>query len=230
MTPASRKPRRLFLMCLAGLLVVLSGWIAIDLFGRRTRSLRDFNSSEVARLDTAMWRSYYAKQRLPLFFLLTDLLRKEYHLPWWRSQWVAYQAAKAAFVFKAGRSRNDYEKALPYLRGFYGAISGVSDAPFDVDRAAKLELEWWIVHRERERHSTEYLPKLLAETAAVMYHLPYEALLEHGKLRAEAMRIRDVQAATGKVTEQDWTQIGSLLDKSWLSLWQAVNAKQTGAR
>jgi len=231
MTPASRKRRRLVLACVAGFFVVLAGWAALDLFGHSTRSLRDFNPSEVARLDTAMWRSYYAKQRIPLFFQLTELLRKEYHLPWLRSQWVAYQAAKAAFVFKEGRNRNDYEKALPYLRGFYSAISASSDEPFDINRAAEFELEWWIVHREREKHSPEDLPKLLAQTSAVMYHMPYEPLLEHGKLRAEAMQIRDNQAPAGGVTEQDWTQIGSLLNKSWRSLWQAVNAnKPVGSR
>lgn len=126
MTPASRKPRRLVLAYVAGFLIVLSGWVALDLFGQRTQSLRDFDPREVARLDTAMWRSYYGKQRLLLFFQLTELLRKEYHLPWLRSQWVSYQAAKAAFVFKEGRTRNDYEKALPYLRAFYSAISAIA--------------------------------------------------------------------------------------------------------
>jgi hypothetical protein len=170
MIPASSKRRRLFLSGIAGLLAILSSWAAADLFSRRAQSLRDFNPSEVARLDTTMWRSYYAKQHLPLYFQLTELLRKEYHLPWLRSQWVAYQAAKAAFVFKEGRSRNDYEKALPHLRDFYSAISAISDDPFDMNRAAELELEWWIVHREREKHSPEDLPRLLAQTAAVMYH------------------------------------------------------------
>jgi len=227
MTPPSRKRGRLFVLGLAGLLVILSSWAAVDLFSRRTRSLRDFDPGEMARLDTAMWRSYYAKQRLLLFFQLTELLRREYHLPWLESQWIGYQAAKAAFVFKEGRSRNDYEKALPHLRSFYGAISASSNDPFDINRAAKLELEWWIVHREREKHSPEDLPRLLAQTSAVMYHMPYEPLLEHGKLRAAAMTIRDDQAASGGVTEQDWSKIGSLLDRSWRSLWQAVNSNKS---
>ena len=134
--------------------MVLSGWSALDLLGSRARSLRDFNPGEVARLDTAMWRSYYAKQRLPLFFQLTELLRKEYHLPWLRSQWVAYQAAKAAFVFKEGRTEPTTRRLAlsTWLLWRHSAISG---EPFDVDRAAKLELEWWIVHREREKHSPE---------------------------------------------------------------------------
>jgi hypothetical protein len=35
------------------------------------------------------------------------------------------------------------------------------------------------VHREREKDSPEDLPKLLAQTSAVMYHMPYKPLLEH---------------------------------------------------
>jgi len=222
--PPSTKSRGVLLGCVVSLSVALIAWVALDLYGHRQENLRDFNPREVARLDTAMWRSYYAKQRVALFFHLTELLRKEYHIPWLRSQGVAYQAAKAAFVFKEGRARNDYEQALPYLRRFYSAISSVSDAPFDAERAARLELEWWIVHRERARHAPGDLPRLLAETAAVMYHVPHEMLLEHGKLRAEAMRIRDARAQAGEVSEQDWSQIANLLDKSWHSLWQAVNA------
>ena len=226
MPPACRKPRRLVLACIAGFLIVLSGWVALDLFGQRTHSLRDFDPRGVARLDTAMWRSYYAKQRMLLFFQLTELLGREYRLPWLRSQWVGYQAAKAAFVFKEGPTRSDYEMALPYLLTFYGAISAVSDDPFDMNRAAELELEWWIVHREREQHSPEDLPRLLAQTSAAIYRMPYEPLLEHGKLRAAAMQIRDSQATAGGVTEKDWSEIGNLLDQSWRSLWKAVNASK----
>src|SRR5262245_7912638 len=81
----------------------LSVWASLDLRGRHTRSIRDFNPNEVTRLDTAMWRSCYAKQRLLLFFELTELPRKEYHLGWLHSRWVAAQAAKGAFVFKEDR-------------------------------------------------------------------------------------------------------------------------------
>ena len=70
-----------------------------------------------------------------------------------RSNVVAYRAAHAAFVFKDGHERAEYERALPDLVEFYTALRGVSDTPFDVDEAARRELEWWIVHRERDRHA-----------------------------------------------------------------------------
>jgi hypothetical protein len=208
------------------LVVLVAGiaWAAIDLYAPRTSKLKGFNPDEVARLETAMWRSYYQKQRLKLFTELTELLRTQYNLPLLRSNTVAYQASKAAFVFKGGRSRADYEKALPNLVDFYSAIHKVSDINFDVNRAAQLELEWWIVHRERKKHAAGDLDMALAVLPAEIYQTPVEQMMEHARLRAEAMTIRDNQAEAGGVSEEDWKKIEELLRASWASLSKAVNA------
>ncbi len=198
-------------------------WIGIDLLAPRQASLRAFDAKEVARLETAMWRSYYDKERLALFGQLAELLRKQYRLPLLRSNAVAYQAAKAAFVFKEGRGRSGYEKALPNLVNYYGAIQAVSDIEFDVDQVAKLELEWWIIHRERDKYSREDLDRSLAELPAAIYQMPVEKFAEHARLRAEAMLIRDQNAEQGGVSEADWQRIDELLQAAWQSLHQAVN-------
>ena len=209
---------------LAAVVVVAAlAWVSFDLYGPRSTSLRRFNADEVARLETAMWRSYYDQQRLRLFNQLAELLRTQYRLPFLRSNRVAYQAARAAFVFKQGHSRADYEKALPNLISFYSAVRRVSDVPFDVDRAARLELEWWIVHRERARHAPGELERALAELPAEVYRVPSDRLMEHARLRAEAMIIRDTKAEAGGVTEADWARIDELLRASWQSLLRAVN-------
>jgi len=44
---------------------------------------------------------------------------------------------------------------------------------------SQLELEWWIIHRERERHEPGDLARALAELQAEVYQLPVERLLEH---------------------------------------------------
>jgi hypothetical protein len=172
---------------------------------------------------TAMWRSYYCRERLRLFAQLAELLRTQYRLPFWRSNAVAYRAAKAAFVFKGGRGRPDYERALPDLVGFYESIREVADTDFDTGRAARLELEWWIVHRERKRHAPGDLDRALADLAAELYRVPAERLSEHARLRAAAMEIRDTKAEQGGVTEDDWRRIDELLHDSWRSLHRAVN-------
>jgi len=173
-----------------------------------------------------MWRSYYSRERVKLFRELAELLRTQYRLPLLRSNAVAYRAAKAAFVFKDGRSRADYERALPDLVSFYQSIRAVSDTDFDVERAARLELEWWIVHRERRRHGPEDLPRALADLQAEIFRVPAERFAEHAHLRAEAMEIRDTKADEGGVTEEDWRRIDELLHRSWRSLHAAANSER----
>ena len=218
-----RKRSRIRRIILA-ILVVVVGYAAFDLFGPRSARMRAFDSNEVARLETAMWRSYYDREKLKLYTQLTELLQTQYNLPYVRSNAVAYQASRAAFVFKDGHNRAEYEKALPYLESFYNSIRKVSDIPFDVGRAARLELEWWIIHRERKSHAPGDLDRALAELPAEIYGVPAERMMEHARLRAEAMTIRDTKAEAGGVTEEDWAKIDELLHASWRSLSEAINS------
>ena len=203
--------------------VLVAIWIALDIYTPHKVDIRDFDADEVARLDTAMWRSYYSRQRLKLYTELTELLEKQYKLNFWRRQLMAFRAAKAAFVFKDGKNRTDYEKALPDLEKFYADIREISTTGFDAKRAAQLELEWWIVHRERKGYRPGDLSKALAETAAAIYNIPPENFKEHADLRAEAMDIRDTKAEQGGVNEEDWARIDDLLHRSWRSLHDAIN-------
>lgn len=218
----SRKKLVLTIVGIAAATIV--AWVVFDLYAPRTAHLREFDPDEVARLETAMWRSYYERQRLRLFEELSELVRTQYNMPLVRSNQVAYYGANAAFVFKKGKQRSDYEKALPDLVKFYQSVRNMSDIPFDVDRAARLELEWWIIHRERAKHAPGELERALAELQAEIYGIPVERLMEHGRLRAEAMTIRDTKAETGGVTEADWAKIDELLHQSWRSLSVAVKS------
>lgn len=217
-----RRKLKIAVRILAAVLALLIGGALYDLYYPRTTHLREFDSNEVARLETAMWRSYYEKQRLRLFNQLTELLRSQYHMTPVKSNVVAYYASHAAFVFKDGKERADYEKALPDLIKFYSYLHHMSDIDFDVYKTAKLELEWWIIHRQRAQHAPEDLARALAELQAEIYRVPVDRVMEHGRLRAEAMTIRDTKAEQGGVTEADWAKINELLKQSWSSLAQAV--------
>lgn len=212
------------LFVLAVILLGFGAWAALDLWKPVSTSLRQFDPEEVARLETDMWRSYYAKKRIPLFNQLANLLRRQYRLPLLRSYLVAFHGAKAAFIFKDGTGRADYERALPDLVAYYAAIRRVSDTPFDLNRAARLELEWWIAHRERDAHPAGDLDRILAELPAEIYGVSVNRFTEHAKYRAEAMLLRDRLAEQEQVSDADWQRIHDLLIQSWRSLWNAVNA------
>ncbi len=54
------------------LLMMGVGGVLYDLYRPVRSSLREFDTKEVARLETAMWRSYYDKERLILFGQLSE--------------------------------------------------------------------------------------------------------------------------------------------------------------
>jgi hypothetical protein len=213
---------------LVGLVLAGAGWAA----GRIARGparvdIRAFEPDEVARLETAMWRSYYDRRRLPLFGQLVALLRGQFRLSPARSLAVAYLAARAAAVFQVGRGHADHQRALPYLERYYDAILAVSETPFGAARAARLELDWWIVHRETAERAgaPDELERALAELAAELYQVPVERLGVHAERRAEAMTIRDRRAQQpGGVVEADWDRIQSLLRLAWRALATELRA------
>jgi hypothetical protein len=219
---ASRNRRWRFAILLSAV-VLLAGWVSIDLWAPWHSSLRNFDGHGVARLETAMWRSYYDRHSVRLFSELSQLLRKQYHVPFWRSYVGAYHAARAAVVFQAGHNRAEYERALPDLESFYALIRQGSDVPFDVEKVARLELEWWIVHREPTQYAPGELERALADLQSEIYRQPPEWFTSHAKTRAEAMLLRDAGAAAGAVSESNWDRIGELLDTSWVSLQKAVS-------
>lgn len=177
------KKRNWILLLLTGLIA----WIVIDLLFPFKTNIAKIDPVETASLEGKMWRSYYEKKPVKLFFQSAKLMRKEFHFPLWQSFHVAYYPAKAAFVFKDAKNRVDYEKALPYLKKYYRMINDISEKSFDSDSAARTELEWWIIRREREKHPPGEWEQWLALTASVMYHLPAKQFSDYAHLRVEAM-------------------------------------------
>src|SRR5450755_1653004 len=203
--------------------VVALLWLMLDVGIPRRHSMRDFNPHVVAQLETDMWRSYYDHHPLELYVELARLLRSQYHLSVTRSCLAAYRAAHAAVVFQRGKNRPDYQQALPGIVAYYSLIRAGSDVPFDPRQAARLELEWWIIHRQRaRRHAPGDLAESLATLQAEIYGQPAYRFIEHGQARADAMGLRDQRAESGRVTDADWKRIQDLLDRSWVSLKSAI--------
>lgn len=206
-----------------GVLLMLLSWVFVDLFVPQQHSIRAFDPKEVAQLETDMWRSYYDKNPALLFWQLARGLRQQFHAPFWRSFTLGFQATKAAFVFKKGKARTDYQKTLPDLIAYYEAIQTLSADSFNVPKVANLELEWWIVHRQREQYSYDDLADALVQTSAALYNQPAPPFVTYGRLRADAMRLCDeVRYHPGGATEADWQRINLELRQAWGSLHTVV--------
>lgn len=201
------------------LLTLLGIWIATDLWIPRHHDLRQFNPIAIGILETKMWRSYYEKKPLLLFWQSAQLFRQQLKAPFWRSFKIAYHAAKAAFIFKDGTNREDYNQALPNLQAFYREVARLSNRPLEINRAAKQELEWWIIRRYREEHPPEEWTKLQAEVAAEIYWVDAAQCETYGALRTEAMLYRDNLGE--KIGEGDWEKIEKMLTDAWGALKKA---------
>lgn len=212
-----RKPVRRIVL---GGFLLLTGWITIDLNLRPKHSLREFDPATVARLNAEMWQSYYERKPLKLFSQLAELMRSQYGAPFWQSWLLAGYAGRAAFVFKDGHARTDYARALPHLRNFYTGINRLADNGFDVEKVANMELEWWIIRREKGNYVPVDWERILADEAAEFYHLPAQHFATHAQLRVRAMLLRD--SLGDEITERDWQRIQVLLEESWRSLYDSV--------
>jgi len=210
------------LIALIALLAAAEAWRERSIL--HSVDLREFDGAAAGKLDADTWRSNYERRPVRLFGQTVALLRTQYHMGPVMAAMSAYRAAHAAFVFKDGKSRTDYERALPDLERYYAGISALAAMPFDSREAARLELEWWILHRE----GSPELDAALAKLQSVIYHVPERELAEHAQLRATAMILRDSKG--DRITGEDWERIGKLLNRSWLALYAVVNGKTLARR
>ena len=209
-----------------GMLLAFLIWLGADLYLPHKHSIRQFDPQAVARLETAMWRSYYNKNPVLLFWQLAGGLREQFHAPFWRSFGLAFQATKAAFVFKEGTSRAEYQQTIPGLIAYYTAIQTLTVETFDVPKVAKLELEWWIIHRQRDRYSYADLANALVQTSAALYRQPPSDFATYGQLRADAMRLCDEAGRKpGGATQADWQRIDEVLSRAWRSFQLSVQKR-----
>jgi hypothetical protein len=163
-----------------------------------------------------MWRDYYDKNPTRLYWDTVSLLRTQQGFPLVRAMVSAYWAGKAAFVFKEGHQRPDYVRALPYLESYYRAVVRTGQLKSDPKRLAELELEWWIIHRERGAHGESALVRALAETAGELYQIDPNRLVPYALPRARAMIERSRRDRN--MNEADWKEVETSLSTAYRAL------------
>ena len=186
----------------------------------RHADLRGFEPAEIARLETAMWRDYYDKRYVALFGHLYELSRTQFGFSPLNSFRIALAAAQAAKAFQPTRSREAASAALPPLVTYYRLLASATPAGFDVEEAARLELDWW--QARREAAAPRQYGVTVARVAAITYGKPADdpSLLISGIGRAEAMAYRDARGQA--MTDPDWSEIDCRLRRAYRSLKAAV--------
>ena len=211
--------RRTVRSVLALAAALLGGLVAYTAWPRHA-DLRAFEPPEIARLEMAMWRDYYEKRYGALFYHLYALSRTQFGFSPLDSLRIALAAARAAKAFQPTRSREAANTALPPLVTYYRLLATAAPGGFDVEQAARLELDWW--QARREAVGPEQYGLTVAQVAAITYgkQADQASLVISGIGRAEAMAYRDARGEA--MTDQDWSEIECRLRRAYQSLKAAV--------
>lgn len=212
------RPLHYWLIALAALVI----WIATDLFTPQTLSIRQFDPTRVASIETSVWRSYQSGSTFQLYRRLAGGLRAQLGVSFWRSYGLAFAASRAAAQIRDGQSPADLEKALPLLVDFYTRLQTLTAEKFDPQKVARAELTIWMLHQQKKTDIE--LARALAQQAGALYNLPPDRFRDYGTLRAQAIRQYD-EATKQKgsfVKEAAWERMGQQLDWAWQGLARVV--------
>jgi hypothetical protein len=155
--------------------------------------MRSFDPRRVGRLECAAWVTYYRREWLKFLRAAVGLTRHAFALPWpatLRGAWLVLRANQ----LWAPYPDNDPEGARRCMERFYRLVAARHGESFDVPEAARLEVEWWRVHRDLQRRAAgdeAALADALAALYAHVYAVPVADVGLAARERALAMRHSD---------------------------------------
>ncbi len=162
--------------------------------------MRSFDPRRVGRLECDSWVAYYRHEWPALLRAAVGLVRETFRLPWpvtLRGAWLVLRANQAWSPYPD----NDPERARRLMLRFYRLVADCHGEPFDTERAALLELDWWRLHRELQHGGGYERPAPLVDALIALYSHVYgvapEAVATAAAERVEAMRLSDDWVAAG---------------------------------
>lgn len=130
-----------------------------------------FNATRLARLETTAWTAYYRHEWPRVLAAAYGLVREAFNLTLLETVLGAWCVFSANVVW-APYPDNDPDRARQYMRRVYAMSQRPSKLGFDPAEAARLEVEWWRVHRARQHgdvRSSDELPEAVARLYAYIY-------------------------------------------------------------
>ena len=130
------------------------------------------------------------------------LVRTGFGMGWVRTAHGAWLVLRASQLWKP--ADNDPDGARRCMRRFYGLLKISYGEPRDVAEAARLEVDWWRVHRQRqytappgEGDPADELVAALTRLYSLLYSEPPGTVRPAAVHRTEAMDLSDRWVAEG---------------------------------
>jgi hypothetical protein len=195
---------------------------------------RSFDPRRVGELECRTWVTYYRRQWAPFLVAAVRVVRHAFGFGWRHTLLGAWWVLRANQVW-APYPDNRPDLARAYMRRFYALLARTSHEPVDPDEAARLEVEWWRVHRELQHGDPGWAPDdepLVAALQALYvatYRVPAPAVRLAAEERAAAMRISDAWVRAGAdPASSAVAEERAALVRSYAALLAAVHRPRTG--
>ena len=190
---------------------------------KQNSPLKRFDPQRVARYEKENYVAYYQHDWLTLLRASIGLVKETFGLSVLQAIYGAYLIARAEIAF-APYPNNDLNKAKQYICRFYTFIRQVHQEEFDIDQAAQLELNWWIVHRQLFGNAeNQALVDALADIYSVAYGVDRARVRDAAYHRAQGMLYSDYWVNQGKAPNSPLlAQEQEELEKSYALLRAAI--------
>lgn len=184
--------------------------VAVYCFWPRTPSLYSFDPERMAELQTTIWRDASAKKRQELIFPLYETYERQYHLPPISSLKMAFDSARAHYIFYSAPDAADQEKATLPLQTVFTTLRSETKSTFDANTAAHLELMTWMLRADRARRAQ--LTSAWSELIGLMYGHPAADALPAAKKFAAAAKLADEGKwdEARKINVEAWSEVKTL--------------------
>jgi Family of unknown function (DUF5995) len=191
---------------------------------RRPGGPRSFDPDRVAELEFRAWVGYYRRDWAGVLGASVGLVRAGFGMSWPRTLQGAWLVLRANQLWAP--ADNDPDGARRCMQRFYGLVRSAYGLPADTAEAARLEVEWWRVHRERQHGAepADVLVDAVARLYAFLYQAPHSAVRPAAAHRAHAMDLSDQWVAEGCLADSPLlAREHAALVRSYTALLAAVH-------
>jgi hypothetical protein len=153
---------------------------------------------KLAHYEKENYVAYYQKDWLRLIRVSVGMVKESFALSLWQAVYGAYLVARAEIAF-APFPDNDVPRAEAIMRRFFAYIKKIHGVEIDVEQAARLEVNWWSVHRRLfAQADNQELVDAVANAFAAAYNVSADKVRQAAYHRAQGMLQSDLWVNQGK--------------------------------
>lgn len=165
---------------------------------RPDNPIRNLDPRKLAHYEKENYVAYYQKDWLKLLRVSVGMVKEAFGLSWLQAIYGSYLIARAEIAF-APFPNNDIPRTEAYVKRFYDFVRKVHKENFNVERATKLEVNWWSIHRQLFGNSeNQELVEALTCLYEEIYGTPSIKFKEAAYQRAMGMLYSDLWVNQGK--------------------------------